>query len=126
MPRRPSLRTLAVVANTAAHYLDGGGSAVIQSITTTNDGAGGWTVGTTILGTVDVFMRPMRTFGQIDTAGQAAAEQQEYLMALGTTVPVDLKYQIVYSGATYEVRNVEFTTSITWTPMQSVRVVRII
>lgn len=125
MPRRPSARTLTVVANTVAHYLDGGGSAVIQTVAPVSDNAGGWTFGTTVHGTVDVFMRPQRANGQIEVAGQAAAEQQEYFMAFGTTVTIALTNQIVYDGGTYEVRNVEYSTGITWTPFQSVRVVKL-
>lgn len=125
MPRRPSTRTLSVVANTMAHYLDGGGSAVIQTVAPVSDNAGGYTFGTTIHGTVDVFMRPKRAYGQIEVAGQAVAEQQEYFMAFGTTVTIALTNQIVYDGGTYEVRNVEYSTGITWTPFQSVRVVKL-
>lgn len=125
MPRRPSPRTLSVVANTVAHYLDGGGSAVIQTVAPVSDNAGGYTFGTTIHGTVDVFMRPKRAYGQIEVAAGAAAEQQEYFMAFGTTVTIALTNQIVYGGGTYEVRNIEFSTGVTWTPQQVARVVKV-
>lgn len=126
MPRRPSTRTLNVVNNTMNNYISAsGGSAIIQSVTMANDGAGGVSETVTTLGTVAAFVRPSRV-GQIDTAGQAIAEKVEFIMALGTTIAVDLKYRVVYSGSTYEVRDVDYNDGVTWADFQSVRVVRIV
>jgi hypothetical protein len=122
---KPMPRTIAAVRNTFATYLDNAGSVVVQQKTTTPDGAGGETPGVTVVGTVDAWLQPMSVVSQIEAAGGATGEKQMYTLVCGTTVPLALGYQVVYSGGTYEVTNLSHTTVIEWASFQKATIARV-
>jgi hypothetical protein len=119
-------RTIAAVRNAFAAYLDGAGSVVVQSKTDVSDGMGGWTPGVAVVGTVDAWIQPMNVRSQIEMAGGAIGEKQMYTLVAGTSVPIVLGYQIVYSGGTYEVIDMSHTTIVEWSSFQKATIAKVI
>lgn len=123
---RPMARTIAAVRQTFDTYLAGAGSVVVQSKTYTSDGMGGGTPGVSVVGTVAAWIQPMSASSQIEAAGGAIGEKQMYTLVAGTSVPIQLGYQVVYDGGTYEITDVSHTTSVEWSAFQKATIARIV
>lgn len=124
--RTPSNRTIAAVRSTVNEYLNSAGSAVIRQRTQVSDGAGGWSFGTTIHGTVPAWILPMGAPNQIQVAGGAVSEKVAYTLICGTAVPLALNYEVVFGGSTYEVRAIEHAADVQHQAFQRAVVERIV
>lgn len=124
--KTPSSRTIAAVRASVDTYLNSAGSAVICQRTQISDGAGGWTFGTTIHGTVPAWILPLRATGQIQVAGGAVSEKLAYTLICGTAVPLALNYEVVFGANTYEVRVIEHTADVQYQAFQRAVVERVV
>lgn len=82
------------------------GTCVIQQVTNSADGAGGFTPSTTPVtgGTVACRIDPVARVQQIDTAADREALRVEYRLTVPYDAPLESGMQVVVGGYTYEVR----------------------